>query len=52
MLAPGAAAAAGALVRLLRAGAATGDHAALVAYLRALTPSALDQQLRAMQARL
>jgi hypothetical protein len=51
VLAPGAAAAAGGLVRRLREGAASGDYAALVAYLRALAPSALDQQLRAMQAR-
>jgi len=51
VLAPGAAAAAGGLVRRLREGAAAGDHAALVAYLRGLAPSALDQQLRAMQAR-
>jgi hypothetical protein len=51
VLAPGAAAAAGGLVRRLREGAASGDYAALVAYLRGLAPSALDQQLRAMQAR-
>lgn len=51
MLAKGTAAAAGALVRQLSAGAKSGDYAALVAYLRGLTPSALDQQLRAMQAR-
>ena len=51
VLAKGTAAAAGALVRQLSAGAKSGDYAALVAYLRGLAPSALDQQLRAMQAR-
>ncbi len=51
VLTKGAAAAASALVRQLSAGAKSGDYAALVAYLRDLTPSALDQQLRAMQAR-
>ena len=51
VLAKGTAAAAGALVRQLSAGAKSGDYAALVAYLRGLPPSALDQQLRAMQAR-
>jgi hypothetical protein len=36
-------------VRLLRAGAEAGDYASFMAYLRTLTPAAVDREVRALQ---
>jgi hypothetical protein len=36
-------------VRLLRAGAETGDFSSFTAYVRGLSPAALDREIRALQ---